>query len=183
MEVAQTERRADLLSFVFAGLQAGMLGTFWMLALVGTGASWQRSSFWTPENLLASTFYGPGAIKSGFSGSTLSGLALYLLIYSSLGCLFAAAFRSRLPRPALLLAGVLCSVAWYYLSFHGFWRILNPPVALLHAERPVILGHILYGAILARFPKYLVLAPAPETELSAQAFESEAVVAESEEPH
>jgi hypothetical protein len=160
---AQRVPSSSILAASLAGLQAGILACLWMLAWLGIGASWQRTSFWAAENLLASTFFGPAAIKSGFSGSTLSGLALYLLIYGSLGCPFAAIFRSRLSRPQLLLAGLLFSVGWYYLSFHGLWKALNPLVTLLHAERPTILGHILYGAMLARYPKYLSAPAVVET--------------------
>lgn len=178
MEVAQPERRADLLSFLFAGLQAGMLAALWMLVWLGASATWQRSSFWTAENLLASTFFGTGAIRSGFSASTLSGVAFYLLIYSTLGCLFAAGLRSRLARPQLFLAGILLAVAWYYLSFHGFWKTLNPLMALLHAERPTLLGHALYGAVLARYPKYLNSELFSEHQNSSEVSDSQVVVAE-----
>ena len=43
--------------------------------------------------------------------------------------------------------------------------MIGPLIPLLHAERPTIIGHIIYGAVLARFPRYLTrraLAPAPE---------------------
>ena len=180
MDVAQPERRADLLSFLFAGLQAGMVAAFWMLVWLGASATWQRSSFWTAENLLASTFFGTGAIRSGFSASTFSGIALYLLIYSTLGCLFAAGMRSRLPRPQLLLSGILLAVAWYYVSFHGFWRTLNPLVAVLHAERPTLLGHVLYGAVLARYPKYLSSRPVSDSPIDGLQSDSQVVVADSE---
>jgi len=179
MEVAQPDRRADLLSFLFAGLQAGMLAAWWMLAWLGVCAVWQRSSFWTAENLLASTFFGPSAIRSGFSLSTFSGIALYLFIYSALGSLVALGLRIRLARPQLLLALILLSVAWYYLSFHGIWKIFNPLVALLHAERPMILGHALYGAVLARYPKCLHSGPASERPSSNQDSDRQVVAAES----
>ena len=180
MEVAQPDRRADLLSFLFAGLQAGMLAAMWMLAWLGVCAVWQRSSFWTAENLLASTFFGTSAIRSGFSLSTFSGIALYLFIYSALGCLFALGLRNRLARPQLLLLLVLLSVAWYYLSFHGFWKIFNPLMALLHAERPMILGHFLYGVVIARYPKYLNSRPVSDSQIDAVQPDSQVVVADSE---
>jgi len=180
MDLAQPERREDLLSFLFAGLQAGMMGALWMLVWLGASATWQRSSFWTAENLMASLFYGPAAIRSGFSTSTLVGIALYLLIYSMLGCCFAAGFRKRLPRPQLVLAGILLAVGWYYVSFHGFWTTLNPLVALLHAERPTLLGHVFYGAVIARYPRYLNSEPVSEQQTSDQDSDSQVVMAKSE---
>jgi hypothetical protein len=143
------------LALILAGLQAGMIAALWMLAWMGLSAVWQRRSFWTSENLLSTVFYGPPAVRDGFSAATVSGLALYLLVYSSLGLVFATALGSKLPMRTLLLAGISVGLAWYYLSFHVLWRSLSPLVLLLHTVRPTIAGHVLYGAILARFPKYL----------------------------
>ncbi len=174
MGVAREPRASDRLSICLAGLQAGMAAALFMLVWLGLAAVWRQSSFWTAENLWASTFYGASAIRSGFATSTLSGTALYLLVYSTLGGLFAAVVRARLPRLTLLLASVAVAAAWYYLSFHVIWHAINPLVSLLHAERPTLLGHVIYGAALAGFPRYLparapaapaevpALAPAPE---------------------
>src|SRR5437764_14484293 len=102
MEPAMESPRPDALSSTLAGLQAGMLGVCWMLAWLGLSAVWQRRSFWTAENLMATAFYGERALRSGFASRTLSGLALYLLLYSLLGALFAALLRNRLWRSTVL---------------------------------------------------------------------------------
>ena len=86
-----------------AGLQGGMLGVCWMLVWLGISAEWQRRSFWTAENLMASAFYGGSAIRSDFAGGTLSGMAVYLLLYSLLGAVFAVIVRDRMPRSRVLL--------------------------------------------------------------------------------
>lgn len=155
MDSAREDPAIGAFSASLAGLQAGMIATLWMLAWLGISAVWRRSSFWTAANLLASTFYGSAAIHSGFSTSTVSGLALYLFAYSTLGGLFAAVVRNRLPRLRLLLLSVVVAVAWYYLTFHGIWKTLSPLVTLLHAEQATLLGHVVYGIVLARFPRYL----------------------------
>jgi hypothetical protein len=175
MEVARDQRASDTLSVSLAGLQAGMLAALLMLAWLGMAAAWRQSSFWTAENLWASTFYGPSAIRSGFSNSTLSGLALYLLVYSALGGVFAAVVRGNLPRARLVLAGVAVAAGWYFLTFHVIWHTVNPLVSLLHAERPTLLGHVMYGAVLARFPSYL-----PHTNPRPEESPALAAVAESE---
>ena len=168
MGVAREQQTTDVLSACLAGLQAGMAAALVMLAWLGLAAVWRQSSFWTAENLWASTFYGASAIRSGFSTSTLSGIALYLLVYSTLGGLFAAVVRAKLPRLTLVLAGVVVAAGWYYLSFHVIWHAINPLVSLLHAERPTLLGHVIYGAALAGFPRYLsTAAPAPPAEAPA----------------
>jgi hypothetical protein len=155
MEVSRRNPGGLPFPIPLAGLEAGMIAALWMLAWMGSNSAWQRRSFWTAENLLASTFFGGSAVRDRFSVETLSGLALYLLIYSILGCLFAAIVRLKLEPVRLLLVSVLVALGWYYLSFHGIWRALSPLIPLLHAERPTILGHVIYGAVLARYPRYL----------------------------
>src|SRR4051794_36188185 len=98
MDGATDSTRPRVLSAILAGLQGGMLGVLCMLVWLGISATWQQRSFWTAENLMASVFYGNRAIRSGFAGETLSGLAMYVVLYSLLGALFAALVRDRLPR-------------------------------------------------------------------------------------
>ena len=161
MATAMERRSAKSLSAFLAGLQAGMLGVWWMLAWMGASAVWQRGSFWTPENLMASVFYGNAAIRWGFSAGTVSGLALYVLLYSLLGAGFAMAVAGRLPRSRLPLASMAFALCWYYAAFHLAAKAAWPLVALLDTERTTVLGHLLYGALLARFPAYLPHAAAP----------------------
>lgn len=161
MGIAWERRETDTLNVFLAGLQAGMAAVLWMLAWLGLSSAWRQGSFWAAENLWASTFHGSDAIHRGFSTSTLSGLALYLLVYSILGALFAAAVRRRVPRFRLLLFGVLAAVCWYYLSFHLIWHSVSPLVWLLHPEQPTLLGHVIYGAGVAQFPRFLPPIPLP----------------------
>ena len=126
-----------------------------MLAWLGVSNSWLRRSFWTSENLIASAFYGDAAIRRGFAGSTVSGTALFVLVYSLLGGLFAMVFRGQERQVRILLLSLAFSMGWYYLSFHVLYRSILPLVYLLHAERPMVLGHLVYGTFLSRFPGYL----------------------------
>jgi hypothetical protein len=154
--VAATERRfTPRFTKSLSTFLAGLLGVWWMLAWMGASAVWERRSFWTPENLMASVFYGNAAILPGFASSTVSGLALYVLLYSLLGAGFAMAVGGRLPRPRLALASIAFALCWYYVAFHLVAKAVWPPIALLDAERTTVLGHVIYGALLARFPVYL----------------------------
>jgi len=155
MDAAAEGRPANSVRLLLAGLEAGMLGALWMLAWMGLSATWQRRSFWMPENLMATAFASDAPIRTGFAAGTISGLALYLLIYSLLGALFAFALRGRMPRWRVLLWAVAFALAWYYLSFHGIWKSVIPLLARLHVERATVLGHLLYGTVLARYPVYL----------------------------
>jgi hypothetical protein len=138
-----------------AGLQGGMLGALWMLAWMGVSSAWQQRGFWTAENLFATVFYGGSAVQPGCARGTVSGLALYLVMYSLLGAAFAAAVHGRLPRGKILLAAVAFGAAWYFVSFRMLWKTAMPLVFLLHSEQPTFLGHLIYGTFLGRFPIYL----------------------------
>jgi hypothetical protein len=140
---------------MLAGLQAGMVGVLWMLLWLGIDSSWERQGFWSEENLFASLFYGSDSIRGGFSAKTLPGVALYLLLYSLLGCVFALAARQRWRPMRTLLAGLIFALVWFYVSFHVLWKSALPLVYLLYAERPMMVGHLIYGAWLARYPAYL----------------------------
>lgn len=140
---------------LLAGLQAGMIGVILMLLWLGVSAAWQHRSFWTAENLMASAFYGTRSIHSGFAGRTLPGLALYVALYSGLGALLGVTLRDRVAQPRSILVAVFFAMVWYYASFHWMWERVMPLVALLHAERPTAIGHLLYGLWLGRFPDYL----------------------------
>ena len=155
MEPANDARRSTVLDALLAGFQGGMVGVCWMLAWLGVSSSWHRRSFWSAENLMASAFYPNGAIRNGFAGRTLSGMALYLLLYSVLGALFALAVSDRLSRVRVLLGAVLFALAWYYLTFQLIWKTAIPLVALLHSAAPTVVGHVIYGTMLGRYPKYL----------------------------
>ena len=165
MHPATASRPTSALDTFLAGLQAGMIAVCWMLAWLGVSAMWQRRSFWTSENLMASVFYGDAAIRRGFSFSTVSGMALHFIVYSLLGALFAAAVRSRLTGLGTLLAGILFALAWYYLWFHAIGKNMLPLIALLHAERPTVFGHVIYGGLLARFHAFLPPAEPKPAEL------------------
>jgi hypothetical protein len=144
---------------LLSGLQSGVLGALAMLAWLGVSARWQRRGFWTAANLMASYFYGESAIRSGFSWSTVSGLALYLFLYGLLGACFGMLVARRVRGLRLALLALIYGLAWYYLSFGILWKKLAPLVVLLHAERPTVLGHVIYGSFLARTRRGLTDAP------------------------
>ncbi|MCU1235247.1 MAG: hypothetical protein JWP63_3214 [Candidatus Solibacter sp.] len=155
MNASMERRPASALAVFLAGLQAGMIAVLWMLAWLGVSAMWQRRSFWSAVNLMASVLAGNGAIRSGFASSTWSGLALYVLIYSLLGAAFAVLVRNRFTGLGTLLLGVFFSVGWYYLWFRWLGQTLMPLVWLLHAERATVFAHVIFGALMTRFPLFV----------------------------
>jgi len=170
METATHPPARSRLAVWLAGLQAGMSGVLAMLAWLGLSAKMQNRSFWTAENLMASAFYGERALINGFAEKTLSGLALYLLLYSALGALFAALWPDRQSRLRILLMSLAFALGWYYLSFNLIWKSLAPLMWLLYSAQPMILGHLVYGTFLGQYPAHLpkpvASEPAPESQES-----------------
>lgn len=155
MEAAPENPRASAISALLAGLQSGIVGVFWMLLWLGITAVWQQRSFWTAANLIASAFYGPRAIHSGFASETVSGLALYFMLYGLLGAGFAVLVGDRFSRRRTFLLAICCSLAWYYVTFALLWKKIMPLVALLHVARTTAFGHLIYGMFLGLFPRRL----------------------------
>jgi hypothetical protein len=164
MEAATPRSRAAALPAALAGMQSGMVGAICLVMWLGILAEWQQRNFWIPVNLMASAFYGPRAIRSGFASETISGLAVYLALYTILGAGFALVLRDRLSRPRTLLYAVVFALAWYYLSFRLLWKSAIPLAALLHVERSTTFGHLVYGVVLGGYPARLPRPAAPEPE-------------------
>jgi hypothetical protein len=165
MEPAIKKPGGSKIPVLLAGLQAGMLGALAMLGWLGLAAKMQNRSFWTPANLMASVFFGDRAIRNEFGAKTFSGLALYLFMYSLLGAIFALVVADRQSRFRILLLSLLFSVGWYYFAFDIVWKTAAPLLWLLYSPRPMVLGHLVYGTFLSRYPVHLPRKPAPEPAL------------------
>jgi hypothetical protein len=147
-------RRWPVGQYALAGLETGTLACLGMLAWLGVSSMWYRRSFWATPNLLASTFYGESALRNRFTAHTLSGLALFLLIYGSIGIIFGLALQHR--RGALLLGtGILEGVVSYYLVFGWLLKHWDPLIALYAQDRPIFASHVLYGAMLGYYARHL----------------------------
>ena len=156
MDAATQSETARLrLATFLAGLEGGTVGVLWMLAWLGVSSVWQQRSFWTPENLMATAFDRNSTLAPVFTWATCGGLALYLLIYSVLGATFSSVLRGRVPRRRVMLWAVVFALAWYYLSFRWIFKFALPLVALLHVEHSTVVGHLLYGTMLGRYPVYV----------------------------
>jgi hypothetical protein len=151
----QRERSKLRLATFLAGMEGGTVGVLWMLAWLGVSSVWKQRSFWAPENLMATAFDRSSNLAPVFGWPTCAGLALYVLIYSVLGAAFALAVRDRVPARRAILLAVVFAVAWYYISFRWIFKLALPLVALLHVEHTTIIGHLLFGTMLGRYPLYV----------------------------
>ncbi len=156
MDVVTESQTAKLrLATFLAGLEGGTVGVLWMLTWMGVASVWQQRSFWSPENLMATAFDRNSNLAPVFAWTTCAGLAVYVLIYSMLGAAFSSAVRNRVPERRVMLLAVIFAVGWYYFSFRWTFKVALPLVALLHVERATLIGHLLYGTILGRYPVYV----------------------------
>jgi hypothetical protein len=155
MDAGTDARSAPRSYAALAGLQAGMVGVLLMLLWLAAASVWYRHTPWSVPNIMASNFYGDDAIGPGFSWRSLSGVAVYLILYSLFGALFGAVMHgSAFSRFRLVLLGILAGAAWYYLWFGLLWKHIEPLVWLYTHNRPMLWGHLLYGAMLGRYTIY-----------------------------
>jgi hypothetical protein len=139
-----------------AGIQAGIVGALILLGYLALDSKWHSRSIWTIPNLMASTFYGESAFRSGFGPRTSAGLALLLFIYGVLGALFGLVIRDHGSRMRVTLLGLIFATGWFFLSFEFLWTHINPMVRIYSPDRAMLVGHLLYGGVLGRrFPAYL----------------------------
>lgn len=156
MDAGAERLRAKLkLATWLAGLEGGTVGVLWMLLWMGLSSAWQQRSFWTAENLMATAFDRNSTLAPAFTWETSAGLGLYILIYGLLGASFAMVVRDRAPRGRVMLLAVTFALAWYYFSFGWIFKSVLPLVALLHVEHATLVGHLLYGTMLGRYPIYV----------------------------
>jgi len=141
------------LRHALAGLQAGTLGALIMLACLMAGSIVDRRSVWVVPNLFASTFYGPDVYVDRYLLTSWSGLALFFAIYGALGALWGCIWRDQ-SRPWLTFYGGVFGLAVYYVAFHFIWKRVNPLLALYAPDQQLELGHVIWGMILARSPRY-----------------------------
>jgi hypothetical protein len=153
MYAANASRTRLSLRHALAGLQAGVLGALVMLGWLMIGAVIDRRSVWVVPNLFASTFYGANAYRNEFLRSSWVGVALFVAVYGALGILWGCIWREQ-QRPRLVLYGAFFGIVIYYLLFHFVWRRINGLIVLYAPEQQLALGHIVWGMILAKSPKY-----------------------------
>ena len=118
------------------------------------GEAVMRRSVWTIPNLLATTFYGERAYRSGFSVSTWSGLAGPVVFYCATGVLFALLGRERRSGWMLLLAGAAAGLALHWIVFGLTLPRLNPLIHIYAPDRLITTSHLLYGIALAAYPGF-----------------------------
>lgn len=136
-----------------AGIHAGVLGALAMIACLMIGSVWDHRSPWSFPNLLATTFFGSDAYVNKFAHTTWTGLALTVAVYGFLGMVWGVVWGDK-SRPGMALTGAIAGLLIYFLFYDFAWKHANPLVTLYAPNRQLQVGHVVWGLILARSPKY-----------------------------
>jgi hypothetical protein len=142
-----------VLRAALAGLEASVVGTFFLFGWLMIGSLWSGRSIWLMPNLFATTFYGGGIYRNHFLRASWTGVALIVVVYGVLGVLWGCIWRERRQK-WLAIFGAIAGLGVYYLFFDLVWKHFNPLVAVYAPVRQLQIGHLLWGIVLARSPGY-----------------------------
>jgi hypothetical protein len=159
MDAGNAEKSRLALPDALAGLQAGMLGVFLMIAWLMLCAVSAGYSIWVIPNLFATALYGPVAYQDRFFHSSLPGIALLLAIYGTGGIVWGVLCGAVLKKdgrrpPYFALTGAITGLLVYYCFFELIWQYADPLIPLYAPTRQLQIGHVLWGMMLARAPLY-----------------------------
>ena len=130
------------------GIEAGVIGGLAMLALLVSGSLWRGDPWWTPSNLLGTTFYGARALSIGPGWATLAGCALHIFTTGLIGAVFGLLCGRIQRRNRLVLLGTLAGLIWHGFADSMLWPRINPLVSLYSAQPVTLFSHALFGACL-----------------------------------
>jgi hypothetical protein len=142
-----------MLTYAFAGLEAGITGVLWMFGCFFVAAYWNSSGLWSMPNLFATVFYGDYAYEGDFRRSTWAGIALIVVIYGLLGLVWGCFWKEN-RKPLMSFYGALTGLAIYFIFFSFIWTHLNPLIPLYAPVRQLEVAHILWGLALSGSPGY-----------------------------
>lgn len=126
-----------------------------MLGWLAASSALDRQSIWILSNLLGSVFYGSDVLRRSFSWVTMDGLALHFFVSGLIGLAFGISTGRSRSRLRVALLGILTGLLWYYFSEALFWRKLGVVARIYGPPRSLLLAHLIYGFVLARFPSAL----------------------------
>ncbi len=148
MDDGATRQQPCRLLKALAGLEVGILGGIVMLGWFAAHSTVLNQRWFAVPNLLASTFYGDLAFRSGIGKVTLAGIAMHLCASGLIGILFGVFLPLSQSRTRIFLIGMVVGLSWYYVLFGVFWKFVNPLVPLYSSEGTMVIGHALFGACL-----------------------------------
>ena len=94
-------------------------------------------------------------MRRGFRWTTLSGVALHVIMTAMAGMVFGLAVGGIASRSRVMLLGLASGMTWYFLGLDIFWKYLNPIVPPYFQGSGMLLAHLGLGYFLGSFPRYL----------------------------
>ncbi|MBX5496781.1 MAG: hypothetical protein IRZ15_15705 [Bryobacteraceae bacterium] len=136
-----------------AGLEVGVIGGVVMLIWFCLDSYIRREHFWKIPKLLAFAIYGDQVVRPGFGMPALAGMSLHLVTAGLLGVVFGVAVAWVSGRRRLAVLAIITAFGWYSVLQAGLWRHVSPLLPLYTAPSTILIGHLLYGLCLSRYPK------------------------------
>ena len=131
------------------GLETGIVGAVWMLAVFVVDAAVRGRHWYMMPNLWASLFYGAGVFRSGPGRVTLVGVALHLFQAGLIGAFYALLFSQLVNLFRAALVALIVSVFWYWCLYSESALRWSPlPAGYKTASAAV--AHLLFGVFLLR---------------------------------
>jgi hypothetical protein len=141
--------------YALAGLQTGITGAIAMVMWFAIASLWSKRTVWWVPNLVASVFYGETSLTYKAGGYTVVGIAMVLFTYGLIGLLFGTFVKEYPANLRLLCFGIVTGLAVHYLMLRVFWKAANPMAHLYAPDAQILIAHILFGCLLARYPRGL----------------------------
>ncbi len=131
---------------VYAGLIAGIAGSFSIMLVVLAILVVNQRDIFTAARLIATIVYGPDAAEGLMP--IIVGTLVHLVTGGTFGAVFAW-FMPRLPRPIWIVAGLLYGMGVWLVSTFIVLPILAPPMIAADANIGILaLTHFVYGLVL-----------------------------------
>lgn len=133
---------------VLGGLGAGLVMVMWsmvVLAVVGEG-------FWAPLNYIAHTFWNDVPLGGAFSwGGLLVGMSVHLMMSMLLGAVFGVllGWRRGVSLVGVVFAGVAYGIGIWLINHVLLWPLIDEAAAKAFVLWVFLVGHVLYGLVLA----------------------------------
>jgi hypothetical protein len=139
--------------YALAGLETGVTGAIVMLAWFAIASLWSRRTVWWIPNLTASVFYGERSLSAKAGGYSIVGIAMILFAYGVVGLLFGMLVKEQPASLRLMCFGVVTALGVHYLIQWAFWKGANPVAHMYAPDSQILLAHILFGCVLARYAR------------------------------
>jgi hypothetical protein len=151
MNPSQAVEAPQFRQSLLAGLETGIVGGVCVILYHLVGALASGEGAWSAPARIGAAAFGRRLFFEGAGTATLAGLSLIFTTAGLLGMAFGILVRRQWASRRVVLLGPLAALGWYYLLFE---IVLRGPGAS-GTRRSLIMAHLLFGLVLAAYPKFL----------------------------